>query len=829
MTALTKGNGGLTPMDKPIVTNRAPTSADTIGPDGRPISPARPWVNQSVSPWDIYFYAGAGNWQLGANESASTTEAGSVMLDDDLSDGATADTVPTSVAAKTYIDGIAIAGAPDASTTVKGLVEEGTNTQVVAGTTTGETGARLFVNPGSLNALFASPPVIGGTSAAAGSFTTLGATGLASLSGSATITTGATALNLASDASTGAVNLGTGAGARAIVIGNVTGATAVTVNTGTGHFTVNTTGTGDIILNSDDTMLLDSDGVLELNSSAGAISIGNDDVDQNINLGSDGERVITIGSNNGAAQVDIESGSGGVNIGSAASAQSVTIGNNTGATAIIMEVGTGNFALDGVAASTYSIGSATTTGTITIGGTAQTGALSLGVSTGIMTTNLATGNGAKTLNVATGISGNTLNVASGANTSAQVVNISSGASGADSDVNILSGNGTAGTQTLNILTGNRAGALNLASGSAAHVITIGSASAGAVTVDTAAGISLDAATASNFVVSGATEDLTLGSDGGRVIVTAGEDAADAIYIHADAGTSEKIRIHSDQGTGLDSVELVSDVGGVTVTAGVANAAAFDVNLASGGMTVDAGLGISFDAAGASNFSVSGAANDLDLASTGGRIILTSGEDAADSIYLRANAGTSETIRLHSDQGTGTASVHLESDVGGVTLTSGLASADAVNVIATNGGFDLDAALEVNIASSQAADSAITLSASNAAGGITLTGRNILTPDSITADNGGTAASVSTVVTLITTDGDSNEDNVTLADGSSAGQIKHFAVVAAGNAADSVKITPANMAGGSKITFAADPTGLGCSMVFDGTSWTVFANNGGTIA
>ena len=60
-------------------------------------------------------------------------------------------------------------------------------------------------------------------------------------------------------------------------------------------------------------------------------------------------------------------------------------------------------------------------------------------------------------------------------------------------------------------------------------------------------------------------------------------------------------------------------------------------------------------------------------------------------------------------------------------------------------------------------------------------------------------------------------------------MKMFAVIAAGNAADSVKITPANMAGGTQITFAADPTGLGCTMCFDGTNWVVVANNGGTIA
>lgn len=48
---------------------------------------------------------------------------------------------------KDYIDAIAISGAPDASTTTKGLVEEATLAEVDAGTGAGATGARLFVNP----------------------------------------------------------------------------------------------------------------------------------------------------------------------------------------------------------------------------------------------------------------------------------------------------------------------------------------------------------------------------------------------------------------------------------------------------------------------------------------------------------------------------------------------------------------------------------------------------------------------------------------------------------------------------------------------------------
>jgi len=99
-------------------------------------------------------------------------------------------------------------------------------------------------------------------------------------------------------------------------------------------------------------------------------------------------------------------------------------------------------------------------------------------------------------------------------------------------------------------------------------------------------------------------------------------------------------------------------------------------------------------------------------------------------------------------------------------------------------------------------------------------------ESITATSDGEAASLLTLTTLITTNGDEDEDNVTLADGV-AGQIKIFAVIAEGNAADTVKITPANYAGGTQITFGATPVGEGCIMVFDGTNWTVVANNGGT--
>ncbi len=103
--------------------------------------------------------------------------------------------------------------------------------------------------------------------------------------------------------------------------------------------------------------------------------------------------------------------------------------------------------------------------------------------------------------------------------------------------------------------------------------------------------------------------------------------------------------------------------------------------------------------------------------TGSSVNVNSTENAALAIYLHANGGVSETIQLHADQGTGVASINVLSDVGGITLRSaGLASADAINLEAVLGGIDADAALQINIASSQAASNAIRLVASDVAGG-----------------------------------------------------------------------------------------------------------------
>lgn len=228
---------------------------------------------------------------------------------------------------------------------------------------------------------------------------------------------------------TGAIDLGVDAFAHIVTIGNVTGATAVNLNAGTGGIGLASTGTGDITINSDDTLLLDADGVLELNSSAGVISIGNDADALGINVGTGAaQRPIIIGNVTGNTAITLNSGTGGIalnttgagdvvvtgsdtvlvdavgvlelnssgaaigigndadafaiNIGTGAAARTITIGNGTGATSLVLNNGTGAFNLGTNATDhTTTLGSTTGvsatiiqsgTGEITVTGTVKT-------------------------------------------------------------------------------------------------------------------------------------------------------------------------------------------------------------------------------------------------------------------------------------------------------------------------------------------------------------------------------------------------------------------------------------------------------------------------
>lgn len=282
------------------------------------------------------------------------------------------------------------------------------------------------------------------------------------------------------------------------------------------------------------------------------------------------------------------------------------------------------------------------------------------------------------------------------------------------------------------------------------------AGTGGITIDSTDTVSIDAAAASNFTTSAgdlslissagslnltgsqdaadavvitsaaggidilatgeAGQDIDMINTGGSVNITATEDAAQAIYIRANGGTSETVDIHADQGTGVASINMHSDVGGVTIASGLGSADAININAsnAAGGIDIDAG--------------------------TAGVIVDTTG-----AISLDAAAASNFTA-------TGAFDVSIISTAGSVNVTAGEADAAAVAIQCAAGGVDIDGALSVDIASSQAAATAIQMDASNGAGGITMaagTGGILMgnQADCTTIDIGDFAPTASRTVTI----------------------------------------------------------------------------------
>ena len=166
---------------------------------------------------------------------------------------------------------------------------------------------------------------------------------------------------------------------------------------------------------------------------------------------------------------------------------------------------------------------------------------------------------------------------------------------------------------------------------------------------------------------------------GDIDLVSTNDAAAAIYLRENAGTSGTIKIHADQGTsvteGAESINILSDAGGVGIrsTANLANA----VNI-----TVDGGTTSTITIFNDQGTTATEGSASIQLLSDIGGINVKSGLNGANAILLTADGGTSETIVIHADQGTGTGSIELLSDVGGIELDAG------TDIILDAGGADI---------------------------------------------------------------------------------------------------------------------------------------------
>lgn len=450
---------------------------------------------------------------------------------------------------------------------------------------------------------------------------------------------------------------------------------------------------------------------------SGAIVLAGLTVAGTVDLNVTGNAATNIGNGSGSGLIFIDVPSGDLTIdgngndiliGQDAAANHIVIGSTTGAAGTIIKAGTDNLLLTGAV-----------TTSITIGDVAQTGDINLGLST----------------------AGQDINIGSADNASAQTIDIGNGNSGANSIVRILSGTGTAGAGTLLLGNNTRVTVASLAdvAPAASRTVTVGGGTITTAVTDTI-DIGPDGATTN----AGATKTVNVNTGGvtlGSVLtniatgtVTSGTHTTAIATGNRAAGT---MKVDLLTGTGTKTFNVGNADGGTTTTflgphninasqnnntninTGTSTGTVAIGNSLATAATIDA-VAISLDATDNSNFTVTGANKTLTLASALGKVLVSSTINAAQAIYLHANGGVTETIQLHADQGIAVNSINILSDVGGITLTAtGLASADAINLEAPAGGIDMDSALEFNIASSQAAATAVNIIASNAAGGVTV--------------------------------------------------------------------------------------------------------------
>ena len=223
-------------------------------------------------------------------------------------------------------------------------------------------------------------------------------------------------------------------------------------------------------------------------------------------------------------------------------------------------------------------------------------------------------------------------------------------------------------------------------------------------------------TVNGNVVANGDFDIT---DTAAISLTSTYNGAQAIYLHANGGASETVEIRSNQGTGVNSIYLLSDAGGIVVEPNTSTSnTAFHVQANSGGYQFDAAL--------TSQINVTGASQDIQLNATGGSIAVTATEAVAGAVTISASGATGTLIL----QGVGGAT--LETTNSPLALTSGTGSitigADA-------------AAHSVTIGNNTGATSVSIRGGTGAAGAISIGATANAVPVTIGNNTGATSVSI----------------------------------------------------------------------------------------
>lgn len=117
---------------------------------------------------------------------------------------------------------------------------------------------------------------------------------------------------------------------------------------------------------------------------------------------------------------------------------------------------------------------------------------------------------------------------------------------------------------IEIVTSNAAGGIDITSGTGDVVIT--STDDIQLTNATAAGDMIQLLNTAGTSVTEDSAAIQLTATAGGIQIQSDGDLDDAVVIRADGGTTAEITVHNDQGTATDSIELLSDAGGITLNA-----------------------------------------------------------------------------------------------------------------------------------------------------------------------------------------------------------------------------------------------------------------------
>ncbi len=216
-------------------------------------------------------------------------------------------------------------------------------------------------------------------------------------------------------------------------------------------------------------------------------------------------------------------------------------------------------------------------------------------------------------------------------------------------------------------------AVNICTGTSTGATAIGNSAGGAVSIDTDTSYTINADDASTIKVSAGTllievtgGDLTIDSPDKSILIDSGESVTDAVIITASGGAG--------------GVELVSGTGDITLDSGD------DIFLAADTGTGDVISIINTQGTdpGALIVRTVAAGGDVNIEAILGRIEIEAEEDVAEAVLIVADGGTSSTVKVHADTGTGDESILLSSDLGGITVNAAAGSVDIEAVGATDG-------------------------------------------------------------------------------------------------------------------------------------------------